>query len=253
MFRTKLFWSDYFEMQERKKAPEPNRTASVLKYAGLVLLGLVASVLLFLLLLRWVPVPGSAFMLWHRFEGRPVKYHWVPMEKISPELPIAVVASEDQRFLDHWGFDFEAIQKAIEDNRDRERPRGASTLSQQVAKNLFLWSGGGWLRKGLEACLTVAIELCWPKRRILEVYLNIAQFGPDSFGVGAAGRHYFGLAADRLGGYQAALMAAVLPNPRTHRLWPPSPYVEQRAEEIRAEVRRLGGPGYLDPMDGGNR
>lgn len=248
MFRTKLFWSDYFEMQERQRAPKPNRRLTVLKWGGIALLSVLATLFISLLLLRWVPVPTSAFMLWHRLHGNPVAYQWVPMDKISPELPIAVVASEDQRFLDHWGIDFEAVEKAMKENRYRARPRGGSTITQQVAKNLFLWSGGGWLRKGLEACLTMAIEICWPKRRILEVYLNIAQFGPNTFGAGAAAHRFFGLPPANIGGDQAALMAAVLPSPGTYRLRPPSPYVQQRAAEIRAEVERLGGADFLSSI-----
>ena len=127
-------------------------------------------------------------MLWHKFKGNTVHYHWVHIRKISPELAIAAVASEDQRFPEHWGIDFKAISNAIEENQYRSQPRGASTISQQVTKNLFLWSGKSMVRKGMEAALTVAIELCWSKRRILEVYLNIAQFGPNSFGADAASR-----------------------------------------------------------------
>jgi len=248
MFKTKLFWSDYFEMQAQRQAPKPNRTRIALKWAAITIAGLVAVMLCAIVLLRWIPLPTSAFMLWHKLKGHPVAYSWVPLNEISPALAISVVASEDQRFLDHWGFDFDAIADALEENEQRSRPRGASTISQQVAKNVFLWSGGSWLRKGLEAGVTVVIELCWPKRRILEIYLNIAQFGPETFGAEAAGRRFFGLPAAHLNGYQAALLASALPNPRTHRVSPPSTYVSQRAADIQIEVRRLGGPAYLSAI-----
>ena len=249
MFRTKLFWSDYFEMQEQRQAPKSNRFAAAARGAGIVLSGLVMALLFVIMLLRWVPAPTSAFMLWHKLKGHPVEYHWVPLKNMSTAMPIAVVASEDQRFIDHWGFDFDAIAHAMNENHRRSRPRGASTISQQVAKNLFLWSGGSWVRKGLEAGVTVAIELCWPKRRILEVYLNIAQFGPNTFGADAASRRFFAISPAHLNGYQAALLASALPNPKTHRVSPPSPYVFQRAVDIQEEVRRLGGPAYLSSIE----
>jgi monofunctional biosynthetic peptidoglycan transglycosylase len=211
--------------------------------------GLAGFTLFLILLLRWVPVPFSAFMVGHFVSGEKVEYDWVPLAQISRAMPIAVVASEDQRFPDHWGFDFEAIADAMEHNQKHKRLRGASTISQQVAKNLFLWPGRSWLRKGLEAGFTVAIELCWPKRRILEVYLNIAQFGPNTFGVGAAGKRYFNRSAAKLSGYQAALLAAALPNPSAYKVSPPSAYVWQRAADIQEQVRLLGGPSYLNRLD----
>jgi monofunctional biosynthetic peptidoglycan transglycosylase len=245
MFRSKLFWSDYFEDKPSKPARSSHRIVSAAKVGCVGLMGVVAVLLFVIVLLRWVPVPTSAFMLGHMLRGNSVAYDWVPLSKISPAMPISVVAAEDQRFPDHWGFDFEAISDAMKANRRRTRPRGASTISQQVAKNLFLWSGPSWVRKGLEAGLTVAIEQCWPKRRILEVYLNIAQFGPDTFGVAAASQRYFGKPPSRLNAYQAALLAAVLPNPKKYKVRPPSPYVWQRAADIQEQVQLLGGPAYL--------
>lgn len=251
MAKTNLFWSDFTEPPDARNPEKPDRCAAArtaARVAGYVLLATAALCLSTILLLRWVPTPTSAFMLWHRLGGDPVAYRWTPLQRIAPALPIAVVAAEDQRFPQHWGFDFEAIADAIEENQRRERPRGASTLSQQVAKNLFLWSGGGWARKGLEAGLTLAIEICWPKRRILEVYLNIAQFGPNVFGADAASRHYFNRPPSRLTLHQAALLSAALPNPRTHRISPPSAYVARRAAHIRHQVDLLGGPAYLDSI-----
>jgi len=184
MFRTKLFWSDYFEDRAPKRPP--HRALNIAKWLGVGLAAVTLLMVVCILLLRWIPVPTSAFMLAQRLDGHRVHYRWVAWPRISPAAPIAVVASEDQRFPFHWGIDFAAIADALEQNHHSRRLRGASTISQQVAKNLFLWSGRSWLRKELEAVLTVIIEACWSKRRILEVYLNIAQFGPETFGVAAA-------------------------------------------------------------------
>ncbi|HEY7677358.1 MAG TPA: monofunctional biosynthetic peptidoglycan transglycosylase [Candidatus Methylomirabilis sp.] len=203
------------------------------------------------LLLRWVPPPTSAFMLQKRVagvlggQGARIRYRWVPWEAISPSMRVAVVASEDQKFPHHWGFDVEAIATAAEQNEARRRPRGASTITQQVAKNLFLWSGPSYLRKGLEAYFTVLLELLWTKRRILEVYLNVAEFGEATFGVGAAAEAFFGASSARLTPHEAALLAAVLPNPRRFRAANPSPYVLERARWIEAQMQQLGGPTYL--------
>lgn len=173
------------------------------------------------------------------------RYRWVPHQRISRYLPIAVVAAEDQKFPNHWGFDFDAIGKALEENKSRARMRGASTITQQVVKNLFLWSGQSYIRKGLEAYLTSIIELLWPKRRILEVYLNIAEFGPGVFGAEAASRAYFDKPASQLSQSEAALLAAVLPNPRKLKVESPTFYVRERAWHINEQMEQLGGPAYL--------
>ena len=202
-------------------------------------------------LLRWLPPPTSAFMLQRRIasvisgRGAPIRYRWVPWEAISPSMRLAVVAAEDQKFPHHWGFDVDAIATAAEQNEGRRRPRGASTLTQQVAKNLFLWPGPSYLRKGLEAYFAVLLELLWPKRRILEVYLNIAEFGEATYGVGAAAEAFFGTSSARLASHEAATLAAVLPNPRRFRAGNPSPYVLERARWIEAQMQQLGGPAYL--------
>jgi len=252
MFKNQFFWTGHFENQarhsRRRRRRRPNTAAHTLKIAGIALAVAPIAVLLLILSLRWLPVPTSAFMLQHSLKGNPVRYHWVPMNAISPELAIAAVASEDQQFPEHWGFDFEAIADAIKDNQSRSRPRGASTITQQVAKNLFLWSGRSWVRKGMEAALTVAIELCWSKQRILEVYLNIAQFGPNTFGAGAASRQIFGRPASQLNRYQSALLVSTLPNPQRYNAWPPTEYISQRASEIQKQVKLLGGPSYLSSI-----
>lgn len=199
-------------------------------------------------LLRWIPVPVSAFMLGHRLDGKTYDYRWVPWPEITPAIAMAVVASEDQNFPFHCGFDFKAIVQAVEESQRSKSLRGASTISQQVAKNLFLWPGRSWLRKGLEAVLTVAIELAWPKQRILEVYLNVAQFGPSAFGVEAGSRHHFGIPQTRLTARQAALLAAVLPSPAVYRASPPSHYVAHRATFINKQIGQLGGIAYLKQL-----
>lgn len=243
MANRSLFWSDYpFEQQVRNKTGKP---FLILKRFGLALLLCLFASAAFIFLLRWTAIPTSAFMLQAKLKGQRVAFQWVDWHGISPTLAIAVVAAEDQRFPSHHGFDFKAIAGALDENKHRARPRGASTISQQVAKNLFLWPGRNWLRKGLEAYLTIWIEMLWSKRRILEVYLNIAQFGPGIYGVGAASRTCFNVQPARITDQQAALMAAVLPNPRRMDLQRPSDYVRQRAAEIQYQVSLLGGPAYL--------
>ena len=194
---------------------------------------------------RFVAPPTTAFMLRERLlgSGSRVEYRWVGWSRISREVGIAVVAAEDQKFPSHYGFDIDSITRAVLEKRDRTR--GASTITQQVAKNLYLWPGRSWVRKGAEAYLTVWIELVWPKRRILEVYLNIAEFGPGIFGVGAASKSAFGKHPSQLTSREAALLAAVLPNPKRMSAASPSAYVEERADEIQRAVQSLGGPRYL--------
>jgi monofunctional biosynthetic peptidoglycan transglycosylase len=183
-----------------------------------------------LMLQRWLEAPQGSVLL-HR---------WVDLEAVSPQLLLAVVAAEDQKFPWHNGFDLDSIAQAIEDARNGERLRGASTLSQQTAKNVFLWPGRSWLRKGLEAYYTVLIELFWGKRRILEVYVNLAETGPLTFGVEAASRRWLGTSAARLDAAQAALLAAVLPNPRQRSLTRPDRGVRARRDWILRQMRQLG-------------
>ncbi|MDU9354663.1 monofunctional biosynthetic peptidoglycan transglycosylase [Klebsiella sp. 141153] len=200
-----------------------------------------------------LPVPFSAVMLerqvsaWFSGDFHYVAHSdWVGMDEISPWMGLAVIAAEDQKFPDHWGFDVPAIEKALAHNeRNENRIRGASTLSQQTAKNLFLWDGRSWLRKGLEVGLTVGIETVWSKKRILTVYLNIAEFGDGIFGVEAAAQRYFHKPASRLTLAEAALLAAVLPNPIRFRADAPSGYVRSRQAWILRQMRQLGGEGFM--------
>jgi monofunctional biosynthetic peptidoglycan transglycosylase len=203
------------------------------------------------LLLRFVDPPTSAFMLAERWsaegEDRP-DYRWRPVDQISPQLMLAVVAAEDQRFPEHHGFDVDAIRQALAEREAGERQRGASTISQQVAKNLFLWSRPSWLSKGLEAWFTVLIEALWAKQRILEIYVNIAEFGPATYGAEAAAQRYFGKPAADLQPGEAALMAAVLPSPKRYSVAAPGPHVRERQQWILRQMQQLGGVGYVERM-----
>jgi monofunctional biosynthetic peptidoglycan transglycosylase len=206
--------------------------------------------------LRWINPPTSAFMLERRVQGVfvpsrrvHIEYQWVDLDRISRNAQLAVMASEDQKFLEHEGFDFESIEKALDQRHRRHgNLRGASTISQQVAKNLFLWPGRTWLRKGIEAGYTVLIETFWTKRRILEVYLNVAEFGDGIYGVGAASPKYFGKPASRLTRHEACLLAAVLPAPKRMHADNPTAYVERRAWWIERQMMRLGAH-HLDPVE----
>lgn len=193
------------------------------------------------LALRWVPPPTSAFMLQQRLSGIGVDYRWTPMDRISPHAALAVIASEDQNFFDHWGVDLKAIAEAFKDNRHRRHPRGASTISQQVVKNLFLWPGRSYVRKGIEVYFTLLMEILWPKTRILEVYLNIAEMGSGVFGVEAAGQRFFHKPASRLNQREAATLAAVLPSPKRMLADRPSDYVIRRTWQIIEQMHALGG------------
>ena len=176
-------------------------------------------------------------------------HDWVSWDEISKHAAVAVIAAEDQKFLGHQGFDLEAIDKALTDAKRGRRLRGASTISQQVAKNLFLWPGKSWLRKGFEAWFTLWIEWLWPKQRILEVYLNSAEFGRGVWGVEAASQYFFRKPAARLNRHEAALLAAVLPNPKRFRVDRPSPYVQQRQAWILRQMAMLGGVRLLDGLE----
>lgn len=198
------------------------------------------------IVLRWITPPTSAVMLQRiLFEGKELDYQWVPLSRIAPQAALAVVAAEDQKFPYHQGFDLQAIRNAVENNARGGHLRGASTLTQQVARNLFLWQGRSYLRKGLEAWLTILLELSWPKQRILEVYLNIAETGPQTFGIQAAAGRYFGRSASMLTREQAALIAAVLPNPQRFNVERPSRYILSRRDHILRQMSQLGGVAYL--------
>lgn len=212
-------------------------------------LGFVAVSALAVLALRWVDPWTSAVMLearleaWREGDARfRFRHVWVDAAQMSPHCARAVVAAEDQLFAEHAGFDFEAIRKAAEHNARSRRVRGASTISQQVAKNLFLWRGRSWVRKGFEVWFTVLIEAFWPKERILEVYLNIAEFGRGIYGVEAAAQAFWHKSAKRLNRTEAATLAAVLPNPRRYRADAPSPYVKRRRDWILHQMAGLEMP-----------
>lgn len=222
------------------------------------------------LLLRFIDPPFSMFMaarqvdaLLARDFGFRIAHDWRDMDRMSPNLPLALVASEDQNFAKHNGFDFVAIEKAqkhnekmIERAEKRGKPvrrlRGASTISQQTAKNLFLWQGRGptrWLRKGLEVWYTGLIELLWPKRRILEMYANFAEFGDGIYGAQAAARSFFRKDAAKLSAAEAARLAAVLPSPKRYDAARPGPYVQRRTNAIQRQMRYMGGSDYLRTLD----
>ena len=231
-----------------------------MKYLKRTLIGFLLLTITPVLVLRWVDPPTSAFMLqkkmkiwWNDKDALQIRYRWVNWERISPHAGLAVVAAEDQKFPFHWGFDRQAITDAWQERVAGTRVRGASTISQQVAKNLFLWPGKSFIRKGIEAYFTLLIEILWPKQRILEVYLNIAEFGNGIYGVNAASRTFFGKAPGRLKRRECALMAAVLPSPRRLHINRPSSYVLNRTDWIMQEMTRLNsiqkGP-YLSDLRG---
>jgi len=185
---------------------------------------------------RFVPPPVTYLMVQRVFEGRGFDRRWVPMKRISPSLVRAVIAAEDARFCEHHGFDLGAIEKAMAANATGKKLRGGSTISQQTAKNVFLWPGRDWVRKGLEAGYTVLIETVWGKRRIAEMYLNVAEWAPGVYGAQAASRHWFGKDADELTAREAARLAAILPSPRRYNASSPGPYVRRRAARIQAAM-----------------
>jgi monofunctional biosynthetic peptidoglycan transglycosylase len=210
----------------------------LLKLAGILFLFSLFMVLLY----KWVPVPFTPLMAIRYFENpdEKIEHSWVPREEISLHLQLGVVASEDQNFVKHNGFDIEAIQKAIEDNQKGKRIRGASTISQQTAKNVFLWPGGNWLRKGLEVYFTFLIESFSSKERILEVYLNSIEMGRGIYGAEAAAQHWFNKSAAKLSVYEAAAIAAILPNPREYRANPASNYINKRKNWIVRQMQNYG-------------
>ena len=209
---------------------------------------LVVGSLLLVLLLRWINPPSSAIRLLRSVQAMQTGERWQPqscwmsLAELGPNVPLAVIATEDQRFSTHHGFDFEQISKALQESGQR---RGASTLSQQLSKNLFLWPGRNWLRKALEVYFTVAIESLWSKRRILEMYLNIVEFGDQRFGACAGARAAFGRDPARLSPYQAALLATTLPNPHQRDAAHPSTLMHRRASWAIQQMQQLGGAGYL--------
>lgn len=201
------------------------------------------------LAVRWLEPPYSAVMMQRlAVDGAPQRHVWVDIADIAPAMALAVIAAEDQRFPQHWGFDTGQILEAVEHRLDGGRLRGASTISQQVARNLYLWQGRSFLRKGLEVWFTGLIEALWSKQRILEMYLNFAETGERMFGVGVASREYFDRDAAGLSRQQAALIAAALPNPVVYRVDAPSAYMRKRQRWILRQMRNLGGPAYVQEL-----
>jgi monofunctional glycosyltransferase len=238
----------------------PNSRGSIavrlLKWLGIAAVAWLLLTVTPLLLLRWLRPLTSAFMLEAQAQawlaqdrGYRTDFQWVSLERISPHAAIAVIASEDQQFPYHAGFDFDSIREAIRASERGKRLRGASTISQQVAKNLFLWNGHSFVRKGLEAYFTVLIEALWPKERILEMYLNVAQLGNGIYGVQAAAQRFWHTPARQLSSSEAALLAAVLPNPLRLHAERPSAYVLERRDWILGQMRRLGGAAYLRVLE----
>jgi monofunctional glycosyltransferase len=202
--------------------------------------------IILIIIFRFLPIPTSSFMIQKKisdvFNGKSetIQYIWVSQDDISKSIKLAVIASEDQKFFDHFGFDIESIEKAIKQNKRRRITRGASTITQQTAKNLFLWSGKSFIRKGLEAYFTILLELFWSKERILEVYLNIAEFGENVYGVQAASEKFFKRNANQLTNLNAAMLAAVLPNPKRYKVNSPTSYQQRRIFWIQKQMLQLG-------------
>ena len=226
----------YGPIQPRKKRLWVRRAIKWLVWAVIILH-------LYGLLLRFVSVPGTILMAQRGADGQSIRKDWTPIEEISPHLPRAILGGEDSRFCEHKGIDIQAVKDAISDNAEGRRRRGGSTLSQQTAKNVFLWNGGGYARKAVEAWFALYTNIVWGKRRTLEIYLNIAEWGDGIFGAEAASQARFGKPAKDLTLREAALLAAVLPSPNKWRLDPPSSFVNGRANTLmkRAEIIRTSG------------
>jgi monofunctional biosynthetic peptidoglycan transglycosylase len=218
------------------------------KWLGLAIFLFFASTIGTTLIYSFLPIPITPFMVVKFYENKSLvfKKDWVPLSKISGELSLAVIAAEDQLFLEHVGFDIQAIQKAVEFNKKKKgkKIKGASTISQQTAKNVFLWPGRSWLRKGLEVYFTFLIETFWSKERILEVYLNVIEMGKGIYGAQAASKHYFKLNANQLNRYHAAMLAAILPNPTKYSVHNPSEYVLNRQYWILEQMQQLRPGGH---------
>ncbi|SFK50809.1 monofunctional biosynthetic peptidoglycan transglycosylase [Methylophaga sulfidovorans] len=222
-------------------------------FIKLILYGMLGWLVLSLLIVlpfRWLNPPVSMVMLerWLTHDNYTIQQTWLNWDQIPKKVALAVITSEDQRFPLHQGFDVDAIMKALNEAEDGGRLRGASTISQQVAKNMFLWTGRSWVRKGLEVWFTFLIELTWGKQRILEVYLNIAEWGKGVFGIEAASEYHFGKHASQLTDMQAALLASTLPSPLKYDPARPARHLIDRAHWNLAQQRKLGGTNWLAPI-----
>jgi monofunctional biosynthetic peptidoglycan transglycosylase len=234
--------------RSRKAKPAPRRAPlrRALRWIGRGLAGLAGLFAGLILVFALVPPPINLYQIAEAWRLGGIEKDWVGWDEIAPVMGRSAVAAEDANFCNHWGFDMAAIRLAIEEGSNR----GASTISQQVAKNVFLWQGRSWPRKALEALLTPAVELVWTKRRILEVYLNVAEFDEGVFGVQAAARHYFGVDARDLSPTQAARLAAVLPNPKQYDAANPSAFVKKRARQIAAGAETISADGRSACFEG---
>lgn len=215
----------------------------ILRYIFITISSFIALSFLLALIYRWVPVPVTPLMVIRYFEmedGK-IEKEWKSLDQISSNLPLAVVTSEDQKFEDHFGFDIEAIEKATKYNAKHKgkRMKGASTISQQTAKNVFLWPSRSWIRKGFEVYFTFVIEVCWSKERIMEVYLNVIEMGPGVYGAEAAAQYYFHKPATKLTREQCALIAAILPNPIRWSAAKPTPYITRKKNWILSHMRKI--------------
>lgn len=233
-------------LRKHAKSAFPGRLARIL--IAVILAILLLSVLL-VLPFRWIDPPTSAFMLQDESGRIPVAYEWTDWSSLGDAAAIAVAAAEDQKFAQHFGFDFKSIQASVMEYRDGSSLRGASTITQQVAKNLYLWPGRSFVRKGIEGWLALLIELTWPKQRIMEIYLNIVELGPGLYGFPAASRQYFNEDPVRLTDAEAALLAAVLPNPKRLHADSPSAYVRERQQWIYTNMQRLRREGWITLLE----
>lgn len=231
------------------------KTGTALKVIRLIFGLFFSATIISVLVFRFIPIPVSAIMIQDKLgtmldgESFAINNKWVPYNRISNNIKITVIAAEDQKFPDHWGFDVKQITEAIEKNEQGNKLRGASTITQQTAKNLFCWKGRSFIRKGVEAYFTILIELLWSKERILEVYLNIVELGRGIYGVESASKNYFNKSASNINLMESALLTAILPNPRNRSVKSPSAYMQRRTSAIIKQVELLGGTSYLKRLD----
>ena len=230
--------------------PAKQILATILRWILRLVLGLITISILSVLLLRWINPATSSFMIQRQWSDDNVelRYQWTDWEDISPHIKMAAIASEDQAFASHWGIDISSIQKAIVEYERGQDLRGASTITQQVAKNLYLWADQSYIRKGIEAYFAVLIELLWPKQRILEVYLNIVEFGDGIYGVQTAAEHYLNTTPANLTKWQSAFMVTALPAPRRYNLDDPSEYMLERSSWVMRYMDLLGNSYYLEKL-----
>ena len=250
-----LWWPRRNATSDTRVAEKRSLGKRLLRWLGVLTLAWLVFSVGTVLCMRWLHPLTSTFIVRDRaaalFSGDQsyhFEHHWVGWHSISTEMKVAVIAAEDQKFPEHHGFDFDSMQHAWQHNQHGRKVKGASTISQQVAKNLYLWPGRSLLRKAIEAYFTVLIETCWPKQRILEVYLNTAEFGKGIFGVEAASQHFFHKPAAQLGPQEAALLAAVLPGPKHYLVNKPSAYLRTRQAWIVAQMYQLGGAELLNGL-----